>query len=361
MPRPCLKTCEAVVGSAVGLLLSADLFLDRSGAPGIRLLQAATAMGVLVTGAVLIPLWVARRREDVPQARDPRSRAVRYMAGAIAVPALVALPLLVAFYLGCLPSGIVGLADEVARRYRLVILLYFQAALAPPLCWFLWSAGKPDSGAPCCRRRARSVRDSTALRLPERALGRDEQTYDRPSAGSYDAWGGLLRPWLAVSLVILVAGAALTAPFLFGPPGSRGMEALQRLGALSAMAPAAGAIWTVYRGGSLLHARDRRLRVAARMLGALAAPAAFMLPLLAAFHLGWRPPRLAQLADEWGLLAVICLAVYLVALIWSLRWWMKSRVGGRDPDAPRCPRCGYSLKGGAGLGCPECGWQRVAS
>jgi hypothetical protein len=233
----------------------------------------------------------------------------------------------------------------------------------------------PPPPPPPPRRRGSSLEDGAALSSPASAAAQcAEKARDEPGAGRGGGWPRMLKPWLAIALAILMAGAVLgtgpwlrdllsdEGPALLGPsatPAPACAFLLQLLGSVYATLAALSVLRMAHRRDRPPHARE--LRVVVCFLGAIAAPAVIILLLVAALDLGCLPPLVLQLGDPWLGMGMGCLVAYCLVLDAWLGWWVKWRMRGPDPDAPRCPCCGYSLKGGAGLGCPECGWQRVAS
>ncbi|HOO17345.1 MAG: hypothetical protein KBH81_00810 [Phycisphaerae bacterium] len=84
-------------------------------------------------------------------------------------------------------------------------------------------------------------------------------------------------------------------------------------------------------------------------------PALFTLPLLAAFYLRLLPAEVVQMANQWQLPATVVIVAYYFLVGLAVLLWLGWHAGKRDSDAPRCPQCGYSLKGSPGPRCPECG------
>jgi hypothetical protein len=374
MLRLWLKIGPAVFVYSVWPVLAAGALAGKAGGLGAHMLHTLAGIGVLAAVTVLIPLWVARRRGTPPDARDAGLIEFACFAGAFASPTLVALPLLAVFYLGCLPAGAVELTNRLASDAVLGLFVWFQVVVAAALCWLLWRAGRPDPGAP--RRCGSNLEDGAALISPAGPAQCAEKARDEPGAGRGGGWARMLKPWLAIALAILMAGAVLgTAPWLRDLLGDDEIEFLDpnaTIAAISAVGAARdlqflGSLYATFMALSVLqlaHRRDRppharELRVVVRFLGAIAAPAVIILLLLAALDLGCLPPLVLQVADQWWGVAMVSLPVYCLALDGSLTCWVEWRKRRPDPDAPRCPRCGYSLKGGTGLGCPECGWEHA--
>lgn len=114
-------------------------------------------------------------------------------------------------------------------------------------------------------------------------------------------------------------------------------------------------LWLARRRGAQPRAFSPQLTRCARGSTMFLLPALFTLPLLAAFYLRLLPAEVVQMANQWELPATVVIVAYYFLVGLAVLLWLGWHAGKRDSDAPRCPQCGYSLKGSPGPRCPECG------